>query len=55
MGASLSIYDQNKIDELLISLDGTDNKSKLGANSILAASMLFVRASALRKVSKWYE
>lgn len=49
--ASLSVFDQNKIDELLIGLDGTENKSKLGANSILAASMLFVRASALEKVS----
>lgn len=48
--ACLSVDNQNEIDELLISLDGTDNKSKIGANAILGASMLFVKASSQEKV-----
>ena len=47
---SLLISEQNKIDELLLRLDGSENKSNLGANSILASSMLFVKASAIEKV-----
>ncbi|MCD8339803.1 MAG: phosphopyruvate hydratase [Burkholderiales bacterium] len=38
--------DQAYIDELMIRLDGTDNKSRLGANAILAVSMAIARASA---------
>ncbi|MBF1761706.1 MAG: phosphopyruvate hydratase, partial [Veillonella sp.] len=34
------------IDKLMISLDGTDNKSKLGANAILGVSMAVARAAA---------
>ena len=30
-----SIFEQNKIDQMMIDLDGTPNKSKLGANAIL--------------------
>jgi enolase len=37
---------QSRIDELLIALDGTPNKSKLGANAILAVSMAVCRAAA---------
>src|SRR5690349_3056307 len=33
------VADQTGIDELMIQLDGTENKSKLGANAILAVSM----------------
>jgi len=40
------IKSQNKIDEILINLDGTENKSNLGANAILAVSMAFCRALA---------
>jgi enolase len=50
--ADLSIVDQDVIDKLLIDLDGTSNKSKLGANAILGASMVFAKASALEKVSQ---
>ena len=39
--------DQRGIDELLINLDGTANKSRLGANAILGASMAVARAAAL--------
>jgi enolase len=41
-----SFDDQNEIDQLMISLDGTQNKSKLGANAILSVSMAYARASA---------
>lgn len=39
-------YNQNKIDDTLIELDGTPNKSKLGANAILGVSMCVCRAGA---------
>lgn len=42
----LDIEHQAELDELLIELDGTENKSNLGANAILAVSMAFARASA---------
>jgi enolase len=38
--------DQRKIDQLMIHLDGTPNKAKLGANAILAVSMATARAAA---------
>ena len=38
--------DQSVIDRLMIKLDGTDNKSKLGANAILAVSLATARACA---------
>jgi len=37
---------QNEIDQLMISLDGTPNKSRLGANAILSVSMAVCRAGA---------
>jgi enolase len=40
---------QEKIDELMIKLDGTENKSKLGGNSILGVSMSVCKAAALEK------
>ncbi len=40
------IADQSGIDELLIRLDGTENKSKLGANAMLAVSMAVAKAAA---------
>lgn len=38
--------DQGRIDSMLINLDGTDNKSRLGANAILAASLALAKATA---------
>lgn len=38
---------QERIDNLMITIDGTDNKSKLGANSILGVSLAIARASSL--------
>jgi len=40
------VADQTGIDELMIKLDGTANKSKLGANAILAVSMAVAKAAA---------
>jgi enolase len=39
-------YDQRAIDRLLIDLDGTDNKAKLGANATLGVSIAVARAAA---------
>src|SRR5690606_26466726 len=44
--AGLDALDQVAIDTLMIELDGTPNKSKLGANAILGVSMAVARAAA---------
>lgn len=46
---------QEAIDQLLISLDGTSNKSKLGANAILGVSMAVAQASASGSKQALYE
>ncbi|MEK7500373.1 MAG: phosphopyruvate hydratase, partial [Patescibacteria group bacterium] len=43
----LDIEDQDRIDKRLIELDGTENKSKYGANAILAVSTAAVKAASL--------
>ena len=40
------VFDQNYIDQLMIDLDGTPNKSKLGANAILGVSLAVAKAAA---------
>jgi len=42
----LNALDQTSIDKLLIELDGTPNKTRLGANAILGASLAVARAAA---------
>lgn len=42
----VNVFDQAKIDQLLIKLDGTDNKINLGANAMLGVSMAAARAAA---------
>jgi len=42
----ISVFDQKLIDDIMIELDGTPNKSNLGANGILAVSMAVARAAA---------
>ncbi len=42
----ISVFEQNKIDNLMIELDGTTNKSKYGANSILGISLAVAKAAA---------
>lgn len=46
---------QEEIDRLLIALDGTENKSKLGANAILGVSLAIARAAANAKGVPLYE
>ncbi len=41
-----SVLDQSTIDEIMLDMDGTHNKEKLGANAILAVSMAVARAGA---------
>ncbi|RBP50931.1 phosphopyruvate hydratase [Arenicella xantha] len=45
----LDALDQRNIDQVMIDLDGTENKSKLGANSILAVSLAVAKAAAVSK------
>src|ERR687884_99036 len=42
----LDALDQTEVDAVLIELDGTENKSKLGANALLAVSLATARAAA---------
>lgn len=41
-----SVFEQNLIDKIMIELDGTENKSKLGANAILGVSIAVAKAAA---------
>lgn len=49
------VFDQVGIDRALIQIDGTDNKSKLGANAILGVSMAVARAAAIESDTPLYE
>ena len=42
----VSVFEQNLIDQIMIDLDGTSNKSKLGANAILGVSLAAAKAAA---------
>ena len=47
--AACDPIEQEKIDEMMLKLDGTDNKNKLGANAILGVSMAVCKAGAAHK------
>ena len=47
--------DYEKIDQLLLDLDATENKSKLGANAILGVSLAVAKAAALSKKEPLYK
>lgn len=49
------VFDQNEIDNSLIKLDGTENKSRLGANSMLAVSLAVSYAAAKCKNMPLYK
>lgn len=49
------VSDQEGIDQLMLKLDGTDNKNKLGANAILGVSMACARAAAQEKGMGLYQ
>ena len=46
---NIDIHNQTKIDKILIDLDGTEQKKKLGANAILAVSMASCKLGAIEK------
>src|SRR6059058_5358005 len=50
----MDALDQRGIDERLIELDGTPNKSNLGANALLAVSMANARAAAINRKQSLY-
>merc|ERR1711973_431213 len=47
--ADLDPVEQNKIDDMMLKMDGTDNKNNLGANAILGVSMAVCKAGAAHK------
>lgn len=53
--AKVSVTDQKAIDDLLIKLDGTPNKARLGANAILGVSIAAAKAGAGEKGIPFYE
>ena len=42
----MNVYEQTKIDKMMIALDGTENKGKLGANATLGVSLAVAKAAA---------
>ena len=51
----MDVLEQEKIDQRMIDLDGTNNKSNLGANAILGVSMAVARLGAMAKKEKLFE
>jgi len=51
----MDVMDQQKIDDKMIELDGTENKENLGANAILAISLAACRAGAISSKKPLYE
>lgn len=51
----IDVKNQREIDEIMINLDGTDNKSNLGANAILAVSLSCIKAASLEENLELYE
>lgn len=49
------VTDQRTLDQIMIDLDGTENKAKLGANAILAVSLAAAKAAAQEKGIELYE
>jgi enolase len=52
---SVDSLDQANVDQIMLDLDGTHNKAKLGANSILAVSLAVAKASAAEKQQPLYQ
>lgn len=50
----LSVFDQNVVDMVMIELDGTNNKGKLGANAILGTSLAVAKAAAMESGQSLY-
>jgi enolase len=50
----ISVFDQNLVDKIMIELDGTPNKGKLGANAILGTSLAVAKAAAMEAGQSLY-
>lgn len=50
-----NVFEQRALDHMMLELDGTENKDKLGANAILGVSMALCRAGALEKNKPLYK
>lgn len=50
-----NVFEQRNLDHIMLELDGTENKDKLGANAILGVSMAICRAGALEKNKPLYK
>ncbi len=50
----LSVFDQNVVDKVMVELDGTGNKGKLGANAILGTSLAVAKAAAMESGQSLY-
>uniref|UniRef100_A0A674P794 phosphopyruvate hydratase n=1 Tax=Takifugu rubripes TaxID=31033 RepID=A0A674P794_TAKRU len=55
VGQDLSVVDQARIDQVMIDLDGTENKSQFGANAILGISLAVCKAGAAEKGVSLYQ
>ncbi|MDV6315306.1 phosphopyruvate hydratase [Idiomarina sp. HP20-50] len=53
--SGIDAVNQDAVDNIMLKLDGTDNKEKLGANAILAVSLAVAKAAALSKGIELYE
>lgn len=53
--AGKNVFEQEEIDRLMIELDGTANKSRLGANAILGTSLACAKAAAIAKGVSLYQ
>jgi enolase len=49
-----SVFDQNVVDMIMVELDGTNNKGKLGANAILGTSLAVAKAAAMEAGQSLY-
>uniref|UniRef100_A0A8C5LRU6 Enolase n=1 Tax=Leptobrachium leishanense TaxID=445787 RepID=A0A8C5LRU6_9ANUR len=49
VGKKVTVVEQEKIDKLMLDMDGTENKSKFGANAILGVSLAVCKAGAAEK------
>ena len=52
---NIQASNQKKIDKILLDLDGTENKKKLGANALLAVSLAVSKAEAISKKKELYK
>lgn len=52
LSGNINILEQATLDNFLIELDGTKNKSKLGANAILGVSMLSTIVTSMKQVTR---